>query len=718
MKLGTKLLFLFLLIGIIPFATIGLISRSYSSEALIQTGFNQLTAIREIKKSGINRYFDTIKSQVLTLSEDRMVVQAMISFNEAFREAGNGNMGQAQRNLIKAYIQDNPNPLGKKDLLNKADDGSRYSDFHGVYHPVLRNYLNKFGYYDLFLVEPDSGHIVYSVFKELDYATSLLNGEYAKENIAEVFRKTRSATDAGEVSFVDFRPYAPSNGAPASFIASPIVDGGQTIGVLIFQMPIGEINKMMGRIMDGKKALDGMGETGETYLIGPNKLMRSDSYLDPTHHSVVASFKDPSKGSVDTEAAREALAGKTDTKVIIDYNGSPVLSAFTPLDIYGVRWALLAEIDEAEMMKPVDALDTVMLITGGVGLLILLLLVPFISRNVTRGVTDPIRKVIEGLTSASDQVTSASAQVASSSQSLASGSSQQAASLEETSSTLEEISSMTRKNAENTQQANELSGDARTAAAKGGEAMTRMVSAINEIKTASDETAKIIKTIDEIAFQTNLLALNAAVEAARAGDAGRGFAVVAEEVRNLAMRSAEAAKDTSSMIESAQDKADQGVAVAEEVENVLNEVQSTIQSVASLIADVSAASEEQRRGVEQVNGAVAQMDSLTQSNAANAEETAAASEELSAQAQTLLSMVDALIRMVGSNKESQGGGNSQAPRQQGRQSHYSAPTPIAAPRGKRPQSQNLRDRIAKDAGSDEDTPPRFEHLDEGDFKEM
>ncbi len=264
----------------------------------------------------------------------------------------------------------------------------------------------------------------------------------------------------------------------------------------------------------------------------------------------------------------------------------------------------------------------------------------------SRSIVTSANRIIEVLNTASRQTLAASQQVSQSSQSLASGSSEQAANMEETSSTLEEISSMTRRNAESADKAEKLAGEAQEHTRKGGAAVERMVTAITDIKLASDKTAKIIKTIDEIAFQTNLLALNAAVEAARAGDAGRGFAVVAEEVRNLAIRSAEAAKDTNSLIEDSQQKAAQGVVVSTDVSNLLTAILSTVDQVNSLVREVSSASREQHRGVSQINNAVVQMNQVIQSNAATAEETSAASQELSAQTESLNLVVNELTRLI------------------------------------------------------------------------
>lgn len=264
----------------------------------------------------------------------------------------------------------------------------------------------------------------------------------------------------------------------------------------------------------------------------------------------------------------------------------------------------------------------------------------------TRSITGPINRIIEALTEGSRQVSGASTQVAESSQAAAAGASEQAASLEQTSASLEEIQAMTKQNADNARQADKMTQEASSASAKGRDAIDRVCDAIGNIRSSSDETAKIIKTIDEIAFQTNLLALNAAVEAARAGEAGKGFAVVAEEVRNLAQRSAEAAKETSALIEESQDRAQVGVGVSEEASTALQEISTSIEKVSHLIAEVTSATDEQSNGIEQVNLAMTQMDTITQSNAASSEESAAASEELSAQARELDEMVADLIVIV------------------------------------------------------------------------
>lgn len=260
-------------------------------------------------------------------------------------------------------------------------------------------------------------------------------------------------------------------------------------------------------------------------------------------------------------------------------------------------------------------------------------------KNALNMAVDNLDKALQQVTEATEQVTSAGGQISSGSQSLAQGANEQASSLEEVSSSLEEMASMTKQNADNANQAKGLAAESDTNAKSGAEAMDRMSSAINRIKESSDQTAKIVKTIDEIAMQTNLLALNAAVEAARAGEAGRGFAVVAEEVRNLAQRSAQAAKNTADMITESVKNADDGVKIATEVSQSFETIAGSAKKVNDLIAEIAAASQEQSSGIEQINTAVAQMDKVTQQNAANSEESASAAEELSSQAEELKNMI-------------------------------------------------------------------------------
>lgn len=284
---------------------------------------------------------------------------------------------------------------------------------------------------------------------------------------------------------------------------------------------------------------------------------------------------------------------------------------------------------------------------GGIGGVLLGLLA--YGWQMKQRITSQLRDVAGVLSEASARVAEMAEQVSASSQSLAEGASEQAASLEETGASLEEMSSMTRRNSDNAQSAKELAGQTRQSATAGTTDVQQMTGAMEAMKTSSDNIARIVKTIDEIAFQTNILALNAAVEAARAGEAGMGFAVVADEVRNLAQRSALASRETAEKIHDSIEKSGQGVQISAVVALRLSEIAEKTRQVDDLVAGIAVASVEQSQGVSQINIAVTQMDKVTQANAATAEESASATIELQYQAAAMKLAVGELLSMVGSS---------------------------------------------------------------------
>lgn len=300
-----------------------------------------------------------------------------------------------------------------------------------------------------------------------------------------------------------------------------------------------------------------------------------------------------------------------------------------------------------EAVSSLDNASTIMIIGFVAALMVGILSAFFIIRGITR----PVNNITKGMNEGSNQVASAAIQVSSASQSLAEGASQQAASIEETSSSMEEMASMTKKNAENAFQADNLMKEANLVVSRSNDSMAKLIHSMEDISNASEETSKIIKTIDEIAFQTNLLALNAAVEAARAGEAGAGFAVVADEVRNLAMRAADAAKNTAELIEGTVKKVNDGSELVSTTNEAFRQVAEHAAKVGDLVSEISEASKEQSNGIDQVNNAIAEMDKVVQQNAANAEESASASEEMSAQAEQLRDYVGDLVMLVTGDKE-------------------------------------------------------------------
>lgn len=428
LSLTRKQIFVLLTAGLLPMLAVATLSYFVAKSQLKEQAFNQLDSIREIKAGSISRYFETVQNQIVTLAESSATVEAMSSLSRSFSrvvsaekltpeqlqnkraelaeyynkefasEYSKRNEGESINpqalyqdldDLTMAmqwfYIKNNQNPLGEKHLLDAADGTSVYHRNHEQYHPNFKSFLEKFGYYDIFLVDIESGSIVYSVFKELDFATSLVNGPYKNTNFASAFNKAKTLKH-GEFALEDFETYSPSYDAPASFIATPIYRGNTAIGVLVFQIPLEPINAIMG-----ERA--GMGSTGESYLVGSDKLMRSDSYLDPQSHSVVGSFKNPEKGKVDTEASREALSGVTGREIIQDYNGNPVLSSYAPIKVGGIDWAILAEIDVAEAFSGIYSLRNNLFLIALVVIGFLIVSALYISKLLTA----PILKLSENI---------------------------------------------------------------------------------------------------------------------------------------------------------------------------------------------------------------------------------------------------------------------------------------------------------------------------------
>jgi len=601
LSLKFKLITIFILIGLIPFGVIALISWNNSKNEIEKQIIDKLQAVQQIKTNQLQSFFEERKGDISVLSENQTLRDALKEYEAGFAQGG---------------ITSGP--------WKEAD--ATYGEFFELY-------VDEYNYYDLFLID-SSGDVIYTVSKEDDFGENVLTGSLRNTPLAQAFDQAARRT-----AIIDFQWYSISE-EPAAFISKTVQDKNrQTLGVLVYQLSLDSINAIM-------QERSGMGETGETYLVGEDKLMRSDSFLDPQNHNVVASFKNPSAGSVNTESVRRALAGQSGVDIITDYNGNPVLSAYNPIQIDGFTWVILSEQDESEAFASVNQLTMLILIISVVTV-VLVLIIAFLFAN---SIEKPISQIVDNLFESADQVASASEELSSASQQLAEGSSEQASSLEETSATLDESNSMLQQTADNTSKATEISHIAASASEKGSNQMREMMSSMQQIRDSSGELSKIIKVIDDIAFQTNLLSLNAAVEAARAGEAGAGFAVVAEEVRNLAQRSAKAAQDTTEIIEKNVKMSESGVIVAQKVQEALQEINTQSEELSKLIDQINVASKEQSQGIGQINQAMSQMEQVTQQNAANAEETASSSEEMSAQAETLNDIVIRLNALIKSEK--------------------------------------------------------------------
>ena len=414
-----KLFVFFLSVTFLPLMVISWVSYYTARDALLEQTRDQLVAVRELMKHRLESYFDTIRKQSITMSENKMVIDAMLEFTEAFYSIDAPSLPGRYLRSLRAYyageylprlnvnldrpveldqywptedlplylqyfyISNNPYDVGQKDKLARVEDGTSYSDIHEAYHPIFKNYLNQFGYYDIFLVD-NQGHIVYSVFKEVDFATNLLTGPYRHTNFAKAFRVANEASEPGFVRLLDYEPYDPSYHAPASFIASPIFVGDKKIGVLVFQMPISRINSILTNNQDWRGV--GLGETGEVYIVGADHKMRSDSRFlaEATDEHIRQQGTTILLKEIQSQSTEAALQGRRGVEVFPDDRRKWVLSAYAPLAIKDMNWVLLAEVDMSEAMVPVEELGQYMLhLTSLVSILVIVIGI-FIAMNLSR----------------------------------------------------------------------------------------------------------------------------------------------------------------------------------------------------------------------------------------------------------------------------------------------------------------------------------------------
>jgi signal transduction histidine kinase len=386
-KVTTKLQLSFLLVGFLSIGVTGWQAFENARSTIETMTFDRLTSIRETKRRQIEAYFQQIQNQAITLSEDRMIVEATERFTAAFRP-----VGKPQREKLLESL--GPTPGQHKTALGE------YRSVHSTYHPILESYRRRFGYDDIFLVDAASGDIVYSTLKKSDFASNLLTGPFRETTIASVFRKAKGATNADFTALADFAPYDASGSVPAAFIASPIFDGDRNVGVLVFQMSITLINRVM--TSGNNWRAEGLGGTGETYIVGADYRMRTDSRFfiqEPeqyfrrlleigTDSSIVGQIRLQKTSillqQVRTDATIDALAGHTDTKIINDYRGIPVLSSYTPLTIPGVQWVMLSEIDASKAFDSIVVLRERFILFGLVILFAAAALGVLISRTMSR----------------------------------------------------------------------------------------------------------------------------------------------------------------------------------------------------------------------------------------------------------------------------------------------------------------------------------------------
>jgi len=602
-----------------------------AKESLLAEATLKLESIRDNKKATIESYFKTIIEQNVNFAQNVGIVDATKAFKSVFHNyledetitsdklkdmkkelysfysndysdkyvAENGvdapvrsyysRLSDVAIALQHEYIFKNPNTLGSKEKLDKGKGTSKYHNVHEKYHPSITNYLSSFGYYDIFIVDIETGHIIYSVFKELDFASSLKTGPNSNTNFADCFRKA-SELDEGKYSFIDFAQYTPSYEAPASFVGTPIYDGNEKIAVAIFQMPLDAISSTMS-------IASGLGETGESYLVGQDKLMRSDSFLDQKNRTVVASFKHPEEGKISSLSASNALHGISATMTDTNYLGKNVISSSAPMTFANQKWAVVveAEVDEVlhstqAMIKSSNDLQAQLLMNGGILVLISIVITYLLTLPASKYFSQPIERNLEQ-TILVDQAAQRNQEELET----------VAKSVEEITDVIKEISESSTKTASTTMEVVRIA--------------TTVSSEISALSDQAEEINETLQDISNIASKTDLIALNATIEAASAGEAGKSFAVVAGEVKSLAEKITVAAANINQKMKNIQLSLKQKSIDVSSVASENQQIEESTSQLASAIEELSITSDNINTSVSQVSNNTADViDQLRQSS--------------------------------------------------------------------------------------------------------